>query len=542
MYTKQDSVFWCNLNSYITQNKKYKNLSINTKSRIDDWFKLAYYGLLQYQLYKGRQLQSIELATVEQIANYIRDNFDQLYKTFIIRKGKEKGSQKEKEQFLSLLEEAIIPYINDYAFEGLDQFRITNENIAFLTMQLCIRNQFDINIVDERNSKKVFYSQIYPFLITLLIIDPNNPEKSFDNVRNFFTPKLLIERYQNGRSLSEEEIKIISPQLDLLNNETDFNYFLQNFTEENWKNHDVVSRFKVVFQLTKLTAILLKDDIYSLTYLENENDLYDLIEYYLPIILRNKDELIAHKEDKSDYYFDRKININAKFLLPLPIKDTDPRLIEKYYEEMKITDLKFSLDRLYKMLDSSLYSSTYINFVQLMNEESNLLGKFFIENKKTALVNSLKIFSLNENVYKAQQPYSFSLNDVFLDVTALKKIQKQKAKEIIKEKGLPLRLKSLLKLISYILALDPSQVKEFDYSLEEIIKYYLIIYGPYKKTKMGYNQKDFELLTAKIIKIVRNFVLKYKVVKDDEKMMLKLGYYLHIYLIEKLLEFSKNKD
>jgi len=542
MYTKQDSVFWCNLNSYITQNKKYKNLSINTKSRIEDWFKLAYYGLLQYQLYKGRQLQSIELATVEQIANYIKDNYDQLYKTFIIRKGKERNIQKEKEQFLSLLEEAIIPYINDYAFEGLDQFRITNENIAFLTMQLCINNQFDINIVDENDSKKVFYSQIYPFLITLLIIDPNNSEKSFDNVRNFFTPKLLLERYQNGRTLSEEEIKVISPQLDLLNNETDFNYFLQNFTEENWKNHDIVSRFKIVFQLTKLTAILLKDDIYSLTYLENEADLYDLIEYYLPIILRNHEELIAHKEDKNDYYFDRKININAKFLLPLPIKDADPRLIEKYYQEMKITDFKFSLDRLYKFLDSALYSSSYINFVQLMNAESNLLGKFFIENKKTALVNSLKIFSLDENRYEDQQPYSISLDDVFLDTTALKKLEKQKAKEIIKEKGLPLRLSSLLKLISYILALDPSQVREFDYSLEEIIKYYLIIFGPYKKTKMGYNQKDFALLTAKIIKIVRNFVLKYKVVKDDEKMMLKLGYYLHIYLIEKLLEFSKNKD
>jgi hypothetical protein len=224
------------LDEYFNKKAYFHNLPINKKSSIEDSFRLAYYGLMQYQLYKGRQLQSIELVNIEQISKYINDNFDQLFATFLKKKSKNKKfSPKEKAAFLSLLEEIVFPYINDFSFEKTSEFRITKENILTFIMQLAIKNQFDINILDDQNErpKTPFYSQIYPFMVTLLIIDPTSPQKIFENVHNFFVPKMIEERYQNGRSLSDSEIETLSSQLDILANNEDYNYFLHSFSEEN---------------------------------------------------------------------------------------------------------------------------------------------------------------------------------------------------------------------------------------------------------------------------------------------------------------------
>jgi len=104
------------------------------------------------------------------------------------------------------------------------------------------------------------------------------------------------------------------------------------------------------------------------------------------------------------------------------------------------------------------------------------------------------------------------------------------------------RMETILKMLSYVLALEPAKVKCFDYSLEEFIKYFLILFGPYKKSKLGYNNTDFALLTQRITEIVNHFSQQAMALKEDEAELITSGYYLHIYLIEKLLQFSKKPN
>jgi len=545
MYRKQDSIFWWELDGYVSKDEKYKNLSIASKYKIEESFRLAYYGLMQYELYKGRQLEAIELASVEQISHYISDNFDNLYNVFFKdHEDKKEFDFEEKEEFLSLLEDVVIPYINDHSFESVDDFRLTKENIQTLIMQLCIKNQYDINITDERNPERVFYSQIYPFMLTLMIVDPADPEHSYENVKNFFNPQTILEHSRNGRVLTEEEHKLVTPLIDLLNSEEDFKLFLLSFTSENWEGYDTNTRFKLVFQLSKFTAILLKDDIYNLTFLENESDLHDLIEYYLPIILRSESEAINYKENMQNYYFEKKLETKNRFLLPLSFKDFNPHIIEEYYQEKKITDVVFDLDKLYKMMDASLYVATYIRFLKLIAKDSQIFKTYFVNNKKVALVNSLKIFTWeNEDHYEENLAYWFRLDELFLDANTLAKVETEPLESLVSLDDEPgQRMETILKMLSYVLALEPAKVKCFDYSLEEFIKYFLILFGPYKKSKLGYNNTDFALLTQRITEIVNHFSQQAMALKEDEAELITSGYYLHIYLIEKLLQFSKKPN
>jgi len=519
MYRKQDSIFWWELDGYVSKDEKYKNLSIASKYKIEESFRLAYYGLMQYELYKGRQLEAIELASVEQISHYISDNFDNLYNVFFKdHEDKKEFDFEEKEEFLSLLEEVVIPYINDHSFESVDDFRLTKENIQTLIMQLCIKNQYDINITDERNPERVFYSQIYPFMLTLMIVDPAEPEHSYENVKSFFDPQIILEHSRNGRVLTEEEHKLVTPLIDLLNSEEDFKLFLLSFTSENWENYDTNTRFKLVFQLSKFTAILLKDDIYTLTFLENESDLHDLIEYYLPIILRSELEAINYKENMQNYYFEKKLETKNRFLLPLSFKDFNPHIIEEYYQEKKITDVKFDLDKLYKMMDASLYVATYMRFLKLIAKDSQIFKTYFVNNKKVALVNSLKIFTWeNEDHYEENLAYWFRLDDLFFDANTLVKVETEPLENLVSsddESGE--RMETILKMLSYVLALEPMKVKCFDYSLEEYIKYFLILFGPYKKSKLGYGNTDFTLLTQRITEVVNHFSREAIALKEDE--------------------------
>jgi hypothetical protein len=94
-----------------------------------------------------------------------------------------------------------------------------------------------------------------------------------------------------------------------------------------------------------------------------------------------------------NYYFEKKLETKNRFLLPLSFKDFNPHIIEEYYQEKKITDVKFDLDKLYKMMDASLYVATYMRFLKLIAKDSQIFKTYFVNNKKVALVNSLKIFT-----------------------------------------------------------------------------------------------------------------------------------------------------
>jgi|GEM_PF-857590 len=97
-----------------------------------------------------------------------------------------------------------------------------------------------------------------------------------------------------------------------------------------------------------------------------------------------------------------------------------------------------------------------------------------------------------------------------------------------------MQLKEVLRIISFLISLEPKIVKEMDYSLEEIIKYYLICFGPYQSDGLAFQKSDIKELNSAIKKLDKQLNIEQYSKQNDD-------YYSTFYLINKLLAFKKNR-
>ncbi|ATG97323.1 hypothetical protein [Mesoplasma lactucae] len=575
MYNKQDSIFWWTLEPYVKNNPEYKNLSLSEKTIIEQGFRLAYYGLFQYELYTGRELTYIEQAHIQEVSNYIIENYDALYKTVYkdLESPIDMTNPNHVKRFQDLLDTLVIPYINDYSFVTKDKLGLSNEVISTIEMQLCFKNRYDINTqkldaekelkdqqaannnpycvvkVDEETIKKEEFenwkpkfSQLYPFLVTVLIIDPTHPENICKNIKSVFTKDNLKQAYDSGRKLSDAELKHLESTIDMVENEEDLKSTLLAFTEDHWLNADIDTRFKMTFQLSKLTSIFFKDKMDETTMINHESDIYDLLKNYLSTILVCEDE---KEEDIIDSTIPEvtqptpeDVEKRKQFLYPISMRDFDVDDITNYYENMKKgKQISFSPVKLEDYINGIIYSISYLRLVKVMSQDCELLKNFFIERKRVALVNSLKLFKDDgDNHFENITDYPYNLDQIFLTSSILSNMIDESKDCKIEGNNYELnkQLETMLKVISMLVALDPRIVREMDYSIEQIIEYYLICLGPYKKTKLGFDKNDVKDLINVVKKINK------KINKKDSNR--ENDYYSTLYLINKLIHFDKKID
>lgn len=544
MYKKQDSNFWWAINNYVKDDSTYQKLSNQDKLIIEQSFRIAYYGLFQYQLYTGKELTSIESSNIQELSDYIVKNYDRLFKTVYkdLKNEVDLHAEEQCKKFQTLLEKIIFPYINDYSFVSKESLTITSDLIATILMQLCFKNRYDINLENENALDKLYFSSIYPFLLTVLIADPTNPQTIYQNIKQVFNKENINAALNTGRTLSESEKEYIAPLLDTLESTEDFQTMLLSFNEEHWSNLDQNARFKNLYQLSKYANILLKENMHSLDQMDSENEINELLHNYLEIILKSEAECLVAPtmepegettlgEDETATFQTLKF-ASTNFLYPISTKDFNAQTIANYYETVpKNGRLKFSIKKLETFINGILYAVSYVRLIYQAAKDSPPMETLFIERKKLALVNSLKLFEQDqENHFQSTSHYLDNMDEIFLTAAELKSILAENSK---KNNDITKQLKEVLRTISFLISLEPQIVKEMDYSLEEIIKYYLICLGPYQNDRSAFEKGDIKALSGLIKKLNKQLNLEKYLAENDD-------YYSTFYLINKLLTFKKN--
>ncbi|MCL8211109.1 hypothetical protein LD125_00388 [Mesoplasma sp. JKS002658] len=546
MYKKQDSNFWWAINDYVQDEPSFLDLSADDKVVIEQIFRITYYGLFQYQLYTGKELTSIESSNIQELSDYILKNYSLLFRT-VYKDSENKVDLKVNNQSIrtqQLLEKIIFPYINDHSFVSKDDLAIDGDLIFMILMQLCFKNRYDINLENKNTPDKPYFSALYPFLLTLLIVNPTTPELIYQNINQVFNKENIHAALISGRVLSESEKTFVAPLLDTLASDEDFQAMLFSFNEDHWRKLELDERFKSVYQLSKYTSILLKDNIRALDQLESEVELNALLHNYLDIILKSEAEWLITLQNDSIQELDSEYDETATFqtlkfaspdfLYPILTKDFNPKTIIEYYNHLpRVNKIKFSAHRLEKFINGILYAVSYLRLVQQTSLDCPAAEDLFIMRKKVALVNSLKLFSEDEQ-HRFQTNNNYwvdNLDTIFLTSQELKTILEENNK---KNKDLTMQLKEVLRIISFLISLEPKIVKEMDYSLEEIIKYYLICFGPYQSDGLAFQKSDIKELNSAIKKLDKQLNIEQYSKQNDD-------YYSTFYLINKLLAFKKNR-
>ena len=546
MYKKQDSNFWWAINDYVQDEPSFLDLSVDDKMVIEQIFRVTYYGLFQYQLYTGKELTSIESSNIQELSNYIFKNYSLLFKT-VYKDSENKVDLKDANQSVrtqQLLEKIIFPYINDHSFVSKDDLAVDGDLIFMILMQLCFKNRYDTNLENKNTPDKLYFSSLYPFLLTLLIVNPTTPELIYQNINQVFNKENIHAALISGRVLSESEKTFVAPLLDTLASDEDFQAMLFLFNEDHWRKLELDERFKSVYQLSKYTSILLKDNLRALDQMESEMELNALLHNYLDIILKSEGEwLTALQNDSlqdSEAEYDETATFQTlkfaspDFLYPILTKDFNPKTIIEYYNHLpRINKIKFSPPRLERFINGILYAASYLRLVQQTSLDCPAAENLFIMRKKVALVNSLKLFSEDEqHHFQSNTDYWIdNLDTIFLTSQDLKSILKENNK---KNKDLMIQLKEVLRIISFLISLEPKIVKEMDYSLEEIIKYYLICFGPYQNDGLAFQKNDIKELSSTIKKLDKQLNIEQYSKQNND-------YYSTFYLINKLLAFKKNR-
>ncbi|AUF83646.1 hypothetical protein CXP39_02430 [Mesoplasma syrphidae] len=530
MLNRHDSIFWVYFNELArsTSNPIYKKNSLDLKTRVNEIFNVTYYGIFQYQLVKGEAISLIQSEKIKDLSQYIIDNYKILHMFAYQNKtqvSKYSNITENDRLFLSeTIEKIVIPYINENSFYSKKTFvDIPNAKFTILTT-LAFKHEYDINYINSSQSRQIFHGLSYPFLITMLICDVTNPEGMFERIKKIYTPANIDKALLYGRNLTNEEHEYISPELEKINHEDDFFGFIINFKETEWKQLTLNERYKYLFQLSKYTAIFLKENIKSIEAFGNEEEVLELIYNYLPVLLTTKQEDLEVELNTLDI---SKIQVKD-FLLPYLNKDQNIQQILQHLRTVKeYKTLRFEVEDLIEFMFNVKYSTSYLELVYRTKRNNGIIGDFLIDNKKVAIANTLKFYKENKS-----EAYDFvygnvKYNMINLDIKNLEHlISPVKRFQELANKNSEMSI--MLRTLSLVLSMEPKTARQFGYSWQILIKYYIIIFGPYKKQKAVFDVKTFKIIETKI----SNLLEQYEFLKQKELVIDSL------YLIYKLANFK----
>ncbi|WP_027063163.1 hypothetical protein [Mesoplasma seiffertii] len=530
MLNRQDSIFWVYFSELAkkTSNPIYKKNSIDLKTRVNEIFNVTYYGIFQYQLVKGEAISMIPSEKIKDLSQYIINNYKVLHMFTYQNKAqisKYVNMSEEDRLFLSeTIEKFVIPYINDNSFYTKDSFAASaNAKFTILTT-LAFKHEYDINYINSAKTRQIFHGLSYPLLMTMLICDVTRPEEMFDRIKKVYTPANIDRALLYGRDLTSEEHEYISPELEKINHEDDFFGFIVNFQEKEWSQLSLNERYKYLFQLSKYTALFLKENIKSIEAFGNEEEVLELVYNYLPVLLSTNQENLEVELNTLD---SSKAQVK-EFLLPYLNKDQNIKQIWQHLNSIKdYKHLRFAFDDLVDFVFNVKYATAYLELVYRTKRNNGIIGDFLIDCKKVAIVNTLKFYKQEKD-----QSYSFvysnvKYNMINLDIKNIERLLTpvNRFQELADKKS---EMSIMLRIISLVLAMEPKSARQFGYSWQIFVKYYIIAFGPYKKQKAVFDNKTFKTVEAKINKLLNQYeFLKQKELVIDS-----------IYLIYKLANFK----
>ncbi|AVN59142.1 hypothetical protein CG002_02750 [Mesoplasma florum] len=524
MINRLDTVFWAYFDEYIKKDSSliFKKINNDLKEKINEIYDVTYYSLFQFQLWKNESLINIEPEKFSEISNYIISNYNELFIfTFQDKKIESKFKEIDETQKIfikQVIEEFVLNHIIKTSFNSSDDI---SQNYYWNFANLCAltsKFEYDINFKNEKESK-YYYSIVYPFLVTMLMIDVLKPSDMVDKIKKVFNRKNISEAYKKGRELTSEEKEWLEPTIQFLKNEDELNAFILNFKKDNWEKIDVKQKFKIIHELSKITTIFLRDNLKNISVISEGDDVYEAIYTYLPLFLSSNKE-------------QGKINIktfegplkNVHSISPINQKDFNPIWTLKHSKKFKeFKKIKFRSEKLFDFIARVRYSTYYMEIINKTKRNNGVLGDCLISFKKVGIVQTMHFYNQIEEKFDFNYK-NVKFKSINLDAKNFSKMLNKvdRFEEIADYNS---QMSIMLKIISLTITIDPKAPKAFDYSWENLIKYYIIAFGPYKKSMMSFTNKDLELIEFKINKLLT----QYKKLQQKDKVVDSIGvlYKLH---------------
>lgn len=494
---QKEIIFWYGLNKIIEKEMHVQYIVNMDKEFVLSLATVAFYGIQQYSLYRGISISEIPNDELGNYSEYILNNYNDLYKVrFGQLKDKPKKiilkSEEEMAKAKQLLEAAILPYFNEYCFKTLNGWRTVSRSYI---ASMLISSKLDIN--HKSDDGKIKTSEIYPFLFTLNLINNNDQKGLYQRISKYFDRKKILKSYESGRQLKPKEIEYLQDTMTLLHNDEEWQIFVSNFAIEKWKDFGMFERYKALFQLSKLTCILMKDEISSITMFGDGVDQFEMLEDYLPLFIY--EDKIIHE---NDLIKNEVIEKYKKTLSPFSHIYINSKSLISYIESKDKYHVKVDSN---KLSDFCYISSSVISKLKIMLLTHEYLPDVIdqqITSKKKIWVDILNIFASTERQDKYKRNHSFynvNLEDLFITEEEFNDILSLENVKNPKYSAYP-GLKKIGTVASYILGLNNPTAKVFDYDLKEFLKYLIVVFGPHPLGFTLHKKENIELIIDLFIK------------------------------------------
>ncbi|WP_106078973.1 hypothetical protein [Mesoplasma coleopterae] len=518
MINRLDTIFWAYFDEYIKKDSSqiFKKINNDLKEKVNEIYDVTYYSLFQFQLWKNESLINIEPEKYTEISNYIIENYKELF-TFTFQDKNVESKFKEideiqKSFIKEVIEEFVLNHIIKTSFISSEDI---SQNYYWNFASLCAltsKFEYDINFKNDKESK-YYYSIVYPFLITMVMIDVLKPADMVDKIKKVFTRKNISEAYKKGRELSSEEKEWLAPTIQFLKNEDELNAFILNFKKDNWENINIKQKFKIIHELSKITTIFLRDNLKNISVISEGDEVYEALYAYLPLFLSSSKE-------------QGKINIKTfdgalktvHSMSPINQKDFNTAWTIKHSKKFKeYKKIKFRAEKLMDFVARVRYSTYYMEMVNKTKRNNGVLGDCLISFKKVGIVKTMNFYSEIDGKFEFNYK-NVKFKSINLDTKNFQKLL-TKADRFEEIADYNSQMSIMLKILSLTITIDPKAPKTFEYSWETLIKYYIIAFGPYKKNMMSYTYKNLELIEFKINKLLT----QYKKLQQKEKVIDSIG-------------------
>ncbi|AKX34416.1 hypothetical protein SLITO_v1c07970 [Spiroplasma litorale] len=503
----KQSIFWFGLHKVANDNAELKYYITTQKDLISYLYPITFIGIVQYFLYKNIISNEIDSSEFNTLTSYIMDNFDELYKIkyrYVKDKPKKITFKDDEalEQAKHLISNLLIPYVNEYCFKKYDDWKDSYK--SFIRESLSIF-EYDINHISDDNTYKT--SIPYPFLFTLNLIKNYDIQGLYQRVYKCYQKDVLLRKYRTGREWKPKEIEYLTETYELIQNDEEWAIFLSNFSGSKWEAFNTRERYKALLQLTKLTTILMKDEITAVTMLDDGEELYGLIEAYLPLFIS------SDKSNLRSNLIPELKNSTLKVLTPFNCQHINQEQLIPYIKSKGDRFIDFDEKTLMKCTEITRYTFAKLRSLLLLHEYIPQVIDNKIAVKKKLFVNILNIFEETKpNKFKQKvsmeniSEYDFLLSEDEIVETFKKEfhnLQDYKDEYTLLKIG---------RIINILLGIESKTPKLINYSLFELFKYVLIIFGPHPLDHTYQTQDNIQNFYNQFLKLL-NF---YDSEKDSE--------------------------
>ncbi|AKU80064.1 hypothetical protein [Spiroplasma turonicum] len=497
----KQSIFWYGLHKVADENAELKYYITTQKELLRYLYPITFVGIVQYFLFKNIISNELESSHHNIVTNYIIENYDELYKIkyrYVNDKPKKLFFKNEEEvdQAKLLISNLLIPYINEYCFKTYEQWKSTYK--SYIRESLSIF-EYDINHKSDDNSLKT--SLPYPFILTLNLIKSYDTKGLYQRVYKCYQKELLLRKYRTGREWKPKELEYLTETYELIQNEEEWAIFLSNFSSSKWDLFTTRERYKALLQLTKLTTILMKDEITAVTMLDDGEELYSLLEDYLPLFL-SSDKFI----DKNNKLKLELRKSTKKILSPFNFQHINPDLLEPYIKSKGDRFIDYNEEMLKDCIEITKYTFSKLRSLLLSHEYLPQVIDNKIAIKKKLFVNVLNLFEeVKENKFKQKvNVENITENDFMLTEEEIVDITKREFKSLndFTDNTTLLRIG---RVINIMLGIEPKTPKIVNYDLYELFKIVIIIFGPHPLDHTVQNKETIDNLYEKFVSLLEYY-------------------------------------